>query len=909
MFGKFKDKLKSALSIFSRKAEEEAEVTQREVEKEVSEEKIPITVEKQVVKQVESVKKEEKVVAPVKKNEGVSGGKKEREHVLIFHGWDDNSQSGFIPKLKEYLHKKEYVAESFDQPDSDKPTFEKWFSFAEKKIVQANKDNLNLVGHSMGGLLALKLAERYKVKKLIMVAPVGAKPSQDYFKLFGKNLNSEELRVFREFQDRGLDFKKIKNNVDEMAFVFGLKDPWITDEIRDFYINSFKDVAEIQVFENYAHMTESEGVKRLAILEELFARDFKVGVFDHKEKEITHSSKLSDKKSVLAQQMEHFAKVREQEKREKGEKKEAVVQKNKSLDVSQETMKETGEDHVSEEINGVKITYFVHGTTTDNERDIATGWNPGELSILGITQSKESAIKLRSHNFEVVFCSDLKRAVDSAKLMFPDRNIPIIEDARLREANYGDFNGEKASLFKERMGEYVGETFPNGESYHDVEKRMAEFVNFLFENYYGKHVAIVAHQAPQLALDVLLKQKTWEQAIAQDWRLRRAFQLGWDYAIEHTVDISGIAQREEVREQKKSFLGKLKETFSFKKNVEEEFDERMQEENIKEKPVSLPEKSDIEFNVSKVKDSKVKEVDGEILQEPQKKTIFGKIKETITSRTISSEKFEELFWDLELALLENNVSVEVIEKIKVDLGHELVGKPLPWDVGEKIHKTLEGTLREILAFESTELSERIAAKKQKPYVIAFFGINGTGKTTSIAKLTYHLQQQGLSVVLAACDTFRAAAIQQLGEHAKKLGVKMIQQDYGSDAAAVAFDAVQYAIKNKIDVVLIDTAGRLHSNTNLMAELGKIIRVVKPDLKLFVGESITGNDCIEQARQFNSLVEMDGAILTKVDVDEKGGAPLSIAYTIKKPILFLGVGQEYTDLEKFDADVILGRLGL
>ena len=253
--------------------------------------------------------------------------------------------------------------------------------------------------------------------------------------------------------------------------------------------------------------------------------------------------------------------------------------------------------------------------------------------------------------------------------------------------------------------------------------------------------------------------------------------------------------------------------------------------------------------------------------------------------------------------------MEVIEKIKEDLKKELVDKPLPRNVSAKIYATLNETLREILSCEKIDVLQRIDAKKNKPYVIAFFGINGTGKTTSIAKLTYYLQQQGRSVVLAACDTFRAAAIQQLGEHAAKLGVKMIQHDYGSDAAAVAFDAVKYAEKNKIDVVLIDTAGRLHSNTNLMAELEKIIRVVKPDLKIFVGESITGNDCIEQARTFNSLVEMDGAILTKVDVDEKGGAPVSIAYTIKKPILFLGVGQEYKDLEKFDAEVILERLGL
>ena len=259
-----------------------------------------------------------------------------------------------------------------------------------------------------------------------------------------------------------------------------------------------------------------------------------------------------------------------------------------------------------------------------------------------------------------------------------------------------------------------------------------------------------------------------------------------------------------------------------------------------------------------------------------------------------------------MALLENNVSVEVIEKIKEDLSKELVDKPLPRDVPKKIEETLSKTLNEILTFDKIDRLEK--AKGKKPLIITFFGINGTGKTTSIAKLANYFKENNLSVVLAACDTFRAAAIQQLEEHANKLEVKMIKHDYGSDAAAVAFDAVKYAEKKGIDVVLIDTAGRLHSNTNLMAELEKIIRVTNPDLKIFVGESITGNDCIEQARKFNELVEMDGAVLTKADIDEKGGAPLSIAYTIKKPILFLGMGQEYKDLEEFDKKVILDRLG-
>ena len=294
-------------------------------------------------------------------------------------------------------------------------------------------------------------------------------------------------------------------------------------------------------------------------------------------------------------------------------------------------------------------------------------------------------------------------------------------------------------------------------------------------------------------------------------------------------------------------------------------------------------------------------------QPEEKESFFSKVKTSLTTKHISAEKFEELFWELELTLLENNVSVEVIEKIKENLKKELVDKPLPRDVSKKIEDTLKQTLTEILSFEKIDLLKE-ARQKDKPLVIAFFGINGTGKTTSIAKLAHYFLENKLSVVLAACDTFRAAAIQQLEEHADKLGVKIIKHDYGADAAAVAFDAIKYAEKNKIKVVLLDTAGRLHSNTNLMQELDKIMRVAKPDLKIFVGESITGNDCIEQAKRFNDLVEMDGAILTKADVDEKGGAPLSISYTIKKPILFLGTGQRYEDLEEFDADNILKRLG-
>jgi len=179
----------------------------------------------------------------------------------------------------------------------------------------------------------------------------------------------------------------------------------------------------------------------------------------------------------------------------------------------------------------VKITYFVHGTTTDNENDFATGQAPGELSELGIKQAKELPNMVKDKKFDVVFCSDLKRAVVSAELGFGGK-YKIVQDKRLREIDYGDLTGNSGAEFKPRMNDFVEKRFPNGESYKDVEKRIRDFLDFLKKNYNGKHVAIVCHQAPQLALDVLLRGRTWKQAIDEDWRKKRAWRPGWEYVTE-----------------------------------------------------------------------------------------------------------------------------------------------------------------------------------------------------------------------------------------------------------------------------------------------------------------------------------------------------------------------------------------
>ncbi|HLC64685.1 MAG TPA: signal recognition particle-docking protein FtsY [Candidatus Nanoarchaeia archaeon] len=291
----------------------------------------------------------------------------------------------------------------------------------------------------------------------------------------------------------------------------------------------------------------------------------------------------------------------------------------------------------------------------------------------------------------------------------------------------------------------------------------------------------------------------------------------------------------------------------------------------------------------------------------EKKGFFGAIKEKITSTSISDKEFEEVFYDLEMVLLENNVAVEVIDRIKGDLSVALVNRTVRrGDVGHTILETLKKTISDVLSVGSIDFLEKV--KSKKPFVICFVGINGSGKTTTIAKIAHLLQKNSLSSVIAASDTFRAAAIDQLDYHAKKLGVKLIKHDYGADPAAVAFDAVQHAKAKNIDVVLIDTAGRLHSNVNLVDEMKKIVRVAKPDLKIFVGESITGNDCIEQVKTFDSAIGLDCIILSKADVDEKGGTALSIGHVTKKPILYLGVGQGYDDLKEFSPDMIMKGLG-
>jgi fused signal recognition particle receptor len=270
---------------------------------------------------------------------------------------------------------------------------------------------------------------------------------------------------------------------------------------------------------------------------------------------------------------------------------------------------------------------------------------------------------------------------------------------------------------------------------------------------------------------------------------------------------------------------------------------------------------------------------------------------------LTEKDLEQPLWDLHLALLESDVSLEVAEEICDGIKKELLENGVKGNVEDAVQKAIKDALEGELSFETYDLVDKVK-HSEKPYIMLFVGPNGSGKTTTIAKIANLFKKNGLSCVIAAADTFRAASIEQLEVHGNRLGVRVIKHKYGSDPTAVAYDAVKHAEAKKLDAVLVDTAGRQQTNLNLIEEMRKIERVIAPQLKIFVGESIAGSTIIEQVRDFNEAIGLDGVILAKLDVDEKGGTAISISKTTGVPIIYVGTGQDYDALERFDKEKII-----
>ncbi|MBI4162884.1 MAG: signal recognition particle-docking protein FtsY [Candidatus Aenigmarchaeota archaeon] len=345
--------------------------------------------------------------------------------------------------------------------------------------------------------------------------------------------------------------------------------------------------------------------------------------------------------------------------------------------------------------------------------------------------------------------------------------------------------------------------------------------------------------------------------------------------------------------------------------------EKEVKEIIQEEEKIYDREQEVEKKIDKIKE---REIEEELIEDNKIKTKsdikeekkrFGFFKK-ITEKKLTEEDVNNILKELEMAMMENDVAVEVVEKISSSLKKELVGASVKrGDVEKIITEALRKAMFSVLGTEHIDIEKLIESKptpasgSPEPLLVMMLGFNGVGKTTTLAKLAHKYKKY--SPVLAAGDTFRAASIEQLEEHSRRLDVKIVKSKYGADSAAVIFDAKKHAAAIGSKVVFADTAGRSHTNVNLMDELRKVVRVNKPDLKVLVLDSLAGNDIYEQARLFDEAVGVDAIILTKSDVYDRGGAALSAAYALKKPILFLGTGQEYTDLIEFSPQVIVKNL--
>ncbi|MCX8162767.1 MAG: signal recognition particle-docking protein FtsY [Candidatus Bathyarchaeota archaeon] len=300
---------------------------------------------------------------------------------------------------------------------------------------------------------------------------------------------------------------------------------------------------------------------------------------------------------------------------------------------------------------------------------------------------------------------------------------------------------------------------------------------------------------------------------------------------------------------------------------------------------------------------------GELLEAIRR--ALDRFRSVILETELKPEDIHGYLEELKYSLIEADVAFEVAESLCSLIEDRVIGVKIARlsDRRSLVESALKTSILDILRSVEPEKSfEDIIRESSKPCIALFLGVNGVGKTLTIAKLGWRLKRSGFKVVLACSDTFRAGAIEQLEILSKMVGVDLVKQVYGGDPAAVAYDAVQYAKVRGLDIVLIDTAGRMQTKRNLLDEMRKIVRVVNPDVRIFVGDALTGNDIVDQAVEFNKYVGIDGAIVTKMDADVKGGAILNIAYTLRKPIFFIGVGSGIDDLIEYDPVYVASMLG-
>ena len=395
-----------------------------------------------------------------------------------------------------------------------------------------------------------------------------------------------------------------------------------------------------------------------------------------------------------------------------------------------------------------------------------------------------------------------------------------------------------------------------------------------------------------------------------------------EVSVEEEPEEDMVSVEDEPKEEKKSRF------WSRNKSEDDDEDESVEDESVEEEPKEEKKSHFWSRNKSEDDEDSVEEESEDEEEPKEEKSHFwsrnknkeekddssegkGGLFSFVREKTISEKHVEDTLWELEMGLLEGDVAMEVATEVVGSVKEDLVGRKIKRssDITEYTYDALRNAVADIIDIPGKSMTEMIEEKKAQgePLVVMFVGINGTGKTTTIGKLANYYLKKGYTPVIAASDTFRAGAIEQVTHHADNVGVKIIKHQKGSDPAAVAYDAVEHARAQGKELVLIDTAGRMQTNTNLMDEMKKIKRVSNPDLVIFVGDALTGNDATQQAVKFNEAIDIDGVILTKADADSKGGASLSIGYVIKKPIMFLGMGQGYDDIMEYDAEWMLNQL--